>query len=315
MRMKRGNYIVILLLLAAGGSVWWIIRSLSQPLDADLYAQYEYAASRSLVTYVEAAAAKVRLKGEDAFRDFADTKGPWMDLESDLYLFVYDTAGTCVFHAVQPELRGRNILDLKDINGKLLIRDIVDVGGDSATNSGWVHYFWAEPGAIFPLWKSSYIVRAVTPEGRTYCVGSGLYNMSIEKRFIQELVDRAATMLAAEGESGFQRLRDPADDYVILGAYVFVMDLEGRAIVDPAFPLLEGRNLSNLVDAEGKYVVREAIARLRHHDSCWGKIMWPRPGEVKPTKKLGYFRKVRVGDRWLIVGSNYYSPVPIWMSR
>lgn len=313
--MNRDRIITIPLLLVAALGAWQAVKLVSPKTETRLLEEYEYAATRELVSFVEAAAAKVRAEGPDAFRAFGDTSGPWMDLENDRYLFVYDTAGTCVFHAVQPELRGRNILDLKDINGKLLVQDIVNVGADSRAASGWVHYAWAQPGAIFPLWKSSYVVRVVAPDGRAYCVGSGLYNMRIEKRFIQELVDRAADMLVAEGESGLQRLRDPSDDYVILGTYVIVADMNGTAIVDPAFPSLEGRSLSALTDAEGKHVVRDVSEKLKEREAVWTRFMWPRPGEAKPSKKLAYFRKVHVGNRWLIVGSNYFSPIPIWMNH
>jgi len=41
--------------------------------------------------------------------------------------------------------------------------------------------------------------------------------------------------------------------------------------------------------------------------------MWPKPGEVTPSKKVAYIRKVRIGDKNYIVGSALFLADPIWL--
>ncbi|MFL5281934.1 MAG: cache domain-containing protein [Rhodopila sp.] len=61
---------------------------------------------------------------EKAFPVFNDkTDGRFHD--RDLYVMVYDTTGTNVAHGANAALIGKNLIDLKDTSGKLLIRELV----------------------------------------------------------------------------------------------------------------------------------------------------------------------------------------------
>lgn len=45
--------------------------------------------------------------------------------DRDLYPFIYDLSGQCVAHGARPALIGKNLLDLKDQDGKYLIREMI----------------------------------------------------------------------------------------------------------------------------------------------------------------------------------------------
>src|SRR5579862_4575727 len=47
--------------------------------------------------------------------------------DRDLYPFIYDMKGFCVAHGARPALIGKNLLDLKDQDGKYLIRAMIDI--------------------------------------------------------------------------------------------------------------------------------------------------------------------------------------------
>jgi len=178
--------------------------------------------------------------------------------------------------------------------------------------SGWVHYMWIRPEEIFPMWKSSYILKARAPSGEDYVVGSGVYNMKVEKQFIVEMVDDAVDLIHREGKATFDKLRDKSSEFVFLDNYIFVVKQDGTAVVDPAFPSLEGRNLLDFKDAVGRHVVRDMIEKLSG-DSTWISYMWPKPGEVRPSRRLAYLRKVKLGPETFIVGSGFSPARPIWM--
>jgi len=97
-----------------------------------------------------------------------------------------------------------------------------------------------------------------------------------------------------------------------LDNYIFVVKQDGTAVVDPAFPSREGRNLLDFKDAVGRYVVRDMIEKLSG-DSTWISYMWPKPGEVRPSRRLAYLRKVKLGPETFIVGSGFSPARPIWM--
>ena len=55
------------------------------------------------------------------------------------------------------------------------------------------------------------------------------------------------------------------------------------------------------------------IEDLKTDDSAWVLYMWPKPNQTKPSKKVTYVRKVKMGEQSVIVGSSLYLATPIWM--
>jgi len=73
---------------------------------------------------VNDAAELVLTKGVGAFQEFRIAGSRWR--QGDTYLFVLDPKGTMLVHP-DPALEGKNELDLKDINGKPIIRGLLGV--------------------------------------------------------------------------------------------------------------------------------------------------------------------------------------------
>ena len=78
---------------------------------------------------------------EQAMEDFNSGEKPWID--PPLYVIVYDKDGRFHTH-VNPGLRDINLWDLQDINGKYIIRGMVDAAV-SNENGGWTNYVWENP--------------------------------------------------------------------------------------------------------------------------------------------------------------------------
>ena len=136
--------------------------------------------------------------------------------------------------------------------------------------------------------------------------------MRMEKAFIVDMVDDAAAMLQKRGRQGFALLRDRRGDYYFKETYIFVTSFEGREVVNPAFPMLEGRSVINTVDAKGKAFVRVYIDRLQEQDSAWVAYQWPKPGETMPAQKEVYVKKVMIDGEPFVVGSGVYTD---WLKR
>jgi cytochrome c len=88
--------------------------------------------------------------------------------DRDLYPFIYDLRGNCVAHGARPALIGKNLLDLKDQDGKYLIREMIDTA--NGPGSGWVNYKWPNPINNKIEDKTSYIAKM-----GDYFVGVGVY--------------------------------------------------------------------------------------------------------------------------------------------
>jgi cytochrome c len=89
--------------------------------------------------------------------------------DRDLYVFIYDMSGVCVAHGARPALIGKNLIDIKDQDGKYLIREMVDLL--KTKQSGWIDYKWPNPQTNKIEDKSSYVEKL----GDNYFVGVGVY--------------------------------------------------------------------------------------------------------------------------------------------
>ena len=89
--------------------------------------------------------------------------------DRDLYPFIYTLDGTnCVAHGANPAMVGKNLIDLKDQDGKFLIRELSATAQNPG--HGWVDYKWPNPVTKLIESKSSYVERM-----GDYFVGVGVY--------------------------------------------------------------------------------------------------------------------------------------------
>lgn len=275
--------------------------------------KYIYEETKQLVSLVEDAAALMEKDGTDAFREFSAEGSKWLNFKH--YLFVYDINGKCLFHPIEKQMVGQNMMDFKDVDKRPVIKFITDVGKEPAPDaSRWVFNLWEEPNYSFPRWKSSYVRKVIAPDKKIYLIGSGLYNMKIEKVFIQERVDMAADLILKKGlEPAVSEIKDNSFSLNILGSYIWVADSKGNLLVDPSYPNILKRNVAHMHDINGKPVTEEARSLLKDKDRIWIQYIGFKTQTTTPTRKLAYIRKVTVAGQDLFVWSSFAVATPIWM--
>ncbi len=265
--------------------------------------EYQYKETQQLVNLVNDAVVLIEEKGEDAFAEFLVQDSKWR--HDDMYVFAIDTEAMVYAHA-NAALVGTNVMDLTDVNGKPFIKWFIRevANGDSA---GWSYYLWNIPGQdeeeYEPTWKTTYVCSAIAPSGIKYIVGCGLYNMKMERAFVVDQINEAADMIEVDGLGAFDVLRDPKSEFVFDNNYVFVLDKEGTLLVHPE---IEGTNLYDEQDVEGKYFIREMLEVGREDGSGWVDYWWNKPGEDKPSSKSSYVRQIEVDGDILVVGVGVY---------
>jgi signal transduction histidine kinase len=106
---------------------------------------------------VEKAVALIQSDGRDrAFAAFNDPKGAFV--MKDLYIFVVDMQGNILAHGANAALIGKNLMGLKDMMGKRIIKDMLDMAGKSP--EGWIDYKWMNPVTQAIGDKSTYYRKA-----------------------------------------------------------------------------------------------------------------------------------------------------------
>ncbi len=265
---------------------------------------FEFKETHELVTLVEQAARLIEAKGEHAFQEFNTVGSPWRTKEK--YIFVLDREGNMLVHP-DPELSGKNKIDLKDVSGKPIIQGLIDAATSLPDKPyGWFHYQWPEPNDLAPRWKSSYVKQVKSPIGKSFIVGSGVYNNLMERSFVTDMVKEAVEQIEQKERNAFPLFHDQSGRFIAKDAYVFVIDPKGVCLVHPAFPNLEGHNLLQEKDSENRFFIREMLYVANIKGSGWVDYLWPKPGDSVPTRKSSYVEKVKFKDSWLLVGCGVY---------
>jgi methyl-accepting chemotaxis protein len=86
--------------------------------------------------------------------------------------------------------------------------------------------------------------------------------------------------------------------------YFWINDLTPRMIMHPTQPNLDGKDLSEVKDPQGRFLFREFVKVCQDKGDGFVAYLWPKPGETQPVPKLSY---VKLYQPWgWIVGSGLY---------
>jgi len=105
---------------------------------------------------------------EKALAEFSKSPGPFVD--RDLYVVVYDMKGKVLAHGANAKMIGKEVIDLRDNDGKYFVKERVEMMGKGPEAKGWQDYKFMNPvsRAIEP--KSMYLQRY-----EDLIVGCGIY--------------------------------------------------------------------------------------------------------------------------------------------
>ena len=133
------------------------------------------AAEKSNGTAVEAQAmvtkaiAHIKKVGrEKAFADFSGKKAPWVD--RDLYVVVHDMKGKVLAHGANEKMIGKDVIDLRDNDGKYFVKERVEMMSKGPEAKGWQDYKFMNPVSRQIEPKSMYLHRY-----EDLIIGCGIY--------------------------------------------------------------------------------------------------------------------------------------------
>jgi signal transduction histidine kinase len=126
--MKKifGSILAILLLLGIGNLTW----------------AAEVGTAAEAEALVKKAVAYIKANGQNkAFAEFGNPKGQFGD--RDLYITVYDLNGKCLAHGANPKMVGKDLIGLKDPDGKAFIKERVELA--KTKDKFWQDYKFTNP--------------------------------------------------------------------------------------------------------------------------------------------------------------------------
>lgn len=100
--------------------------------------------SAEATAMVQKAVAHIKKVGRDkAFADFNNKHGAFTD--RDLYVVVYDLKGKVLAHGANEKLIGKDVLELRDMDGKYFVKERVEMMSKSPDAKGWQDYKFMNP--------------------------------------------------------------------------------------------------------------------------------------------------------------------------
>ncbi|MBY0574879.1 MAG: cache domain-containing protein [Undibacterium sp.] len=141
-----------------------------------------YAIERSdaqeAIALIQKAQAYLKINGvQKAVIEFNRLDSPFnskseINPKGDLYLFTLDSKGYQSVHGKNPKIRGKVMLEMRDVNGIYLIADMVKICFASKEARGWTKYSWPNPITKTVEAKKAYVEKV--PE-LDLCIGTGIY--------------------------------------------------------------------------------------------------------------------------------------------
>ena len=131
---------------------------------------------------------------------------------------------------------------------------------------------------------------------RACAVAEALYNRYVDQKNVAEIQQIIITALRAE--------RYPEDN-----GYFFITALDGTAMLFADKPQLEGRNILQVRDSSGKYVVRDMQEIAQRKGEGWCQYLWSKPGMSGVDHKKISFIKLFKPFGWFIGTGLYVSDV------
>jgi len=109
-------------------------------LDTSVMA--ESATKEECIAKCKEAAQLITEKGMEAvFQELQKKDGKFV--WKDSYVAVFDFTGTHITHPLRPAAIGKNVIGFKDSNGKLVIKELIEIA--KTKGEGWIEYMYPKP--------------------------------------------------------------------------------------------------------------------------------------------------------------------------
>jgi cytochrome c len=132
------------------------------------FAAGERATKAEAEAMVAKGVAAIKAKGDGAYVDLTAPSKTFVD--RDLYLTVYDLTGKCLAHGQNPKQVGKDLMNLKDPDGKEFVKERVEMAASKGK-------FWQDYKFTDPLTKTVQAKQALCEKVGNVIVCGGIYKL------------------------------------------------------------------------------------------------------------------------------------------
>ncbi len=198
------------------------------------------------------------------------------------YYFAGRSDGVEQLFADKPELEGKNLINMKDPEGKLVIQDMIEI----VTTKGedFYEYRWTKPNSHGAHFLKIAFVKYFEPFD--WFVGTGEYVDDVQSDIQTEILNWVSEINF--GEEG----------------YIFLANYEGLLLAHGAQPELVGQNLWALEDVNGVKITQEMRRAVNNPAGSFITYAWQRPHLSSVSQKLSFVRGFEAWG-WMVCAGVY----------
>jgi signal transduction histidine kinase len=146
--------------------------------------------------------------------------------------------------------------------------------------------------------------KKLAQESETFCASTASTKPTPE--MIISKVNEACVLVEKEGTKSFSKFKGKNSTFIFAGTYIWINDLNGKMLMHPIKPGMEGQDLIGLKDSNGKRFFVDMITIAKEKGSGWVDYLWPKPGSSERSTKVSYVKKTTCNGLELVVGCGVY---------
>jgi cytochrome c len=114
-----------------------------------------------------------------------------------------------------------------------------------------------------------------------------------------ELADKAVAAIQKKGiDDACAEFAAPKGGYIQGEMYVVVQDMQCKMVCHPLQPKMNGKDMAELKDSNGKYFTQEMRKVAQSGKPGWVDYVWPNPASKALEPKSAFVRKV--DDKYMV---------------
>ena len=208
------------------------------------------------------------------------------------YYFIYDMQGNNILLPNNPEMEGRNLLELQDDSGQYSVQRYVKIIRERG--EGFMEWHWYRPGDTTKMSKKIGFAKSLGE--LDWFIGTGEYVEDAEQEMQKEILSYINT------------IRFDHDNYV------FVYDFEAITLAHFK-PENIGKNQWNFVDPKGVLVLQELIRLSQQSNGGFLQYVGTiKPETGKPSEKISFADSIP-DWRWMIGAGVYLDDIELVLEQ
>ena len=200
------------------------------------------------------------------------------------YFWINDFDNNMIMHPIVKKLNGKN---LKNDPASAFIIDGIKKLNNSGKDEAFVEYSFIKPGTQKTVYKSS-IIKVFKPFN--WIIGTGAY------------IDDVKLKMQKEAITAISKMKYGTD------GYFWINDTDGKMVANPNNPAINGKNMINATDVNGKFYFKEIVNIANTKGSGLVEYLKEKPGKTKAQPKFSYIQKFAEWN-WVIGTGAYVDEV------